>query len=186
MFKSVQFRIYNQPAHVGPMGHETRKVQTGEERDTWHMDPTTALGPLGSNVQCLTGGHKDTWHMDWTPPLGPLGDSGESLIDEHLWHYRDPCQPETYTTCEEWVPWESIRTLSYFVIHCLAMSYHKDRHTPVNEMKRWPQGEKKKKSTCFKRSTKDQIKTHILCINVLFQYGYTVTYHWTSTQDNIT
>ena len=92
MFKSVQFRIYNQPAHVGPMGHETRKVQTGEERDTWHMDPTTALGPLGSSggvSNRRTQGHL-TYGLD--PTTGSLGGqcSGECLIDEHLWHYRDP------------------------------------------------------------------------------------------------
>ena len=62
---------------MGPLGHETRKVQTGEERDTWHIwTPPLHSGSLGSpSGECLlTGGHKDTWHMDWTPPLGPLGE----------------------------------------------------------------------------------------------------------------
>ena len=141
-----------------------------EERgtpDIW--TPPLHWVPWGAVVECLTGGHKDTWHMDWTPPLGPLGDSGESLIDEHLWHYRDPGRPETYTTCEEWVPWESIRTLSYFVIHCLAMSYHMDRHTPVNGMKRGPQGRMQKNPPVYK--TIERTKTQL---NVLSENSYKV------------
>ena len=139
----------------GSLGRRKRKVQTGGERDTWHMDP----GSLG-DLQWWVSNRRTQGHLTYGPDpttFGSLrGHSGECLIDEHLWHYRDPGRPQTYTTWEGWVPGEGIRTLSYFVIcihvYVYTLSCHvlPKRQTHTCEWdEEGPHGKKAKKSTCL-------------------------------------